>query len=98
MTTFAFRFDASCAARWPDNTVAAAAIREGLACAGLGRTNRVQISRWRNGLTVPNLAVQNAIVAWLHEQRESERGAVAAPPQRTVFRRSSPRSKGGDLV
>jgi hypothetical protein len=122
LPTFAHRFDDSCAARWSDNTAVAAAIRAGLASAGLGRTNRVQISRWRNGITVPNLAVQNAVDAWLREQpspglREQsasglrerltpgrassagpERGAKAAPQQRSVFRRSIPRSKGGDLV
>jgi hypothetical protein len=77
MTGFAARFDASCAARWPDNTAVAAAIRKELAGAGLGRTNRVQISRWRNGLTAPSLAVQNVIVAWLQDQRASDPGAAA---------------------
>jgi hypothetical protein len=87
---FATRFDESCAERWPDNTAVAAAIRQELASAGLGRTNRVQISRWRNGLTAPSLAVQNVIVAWLREDPRAHAGASAAPRHRTVFRSSSP--------
>jgi hypothetical protein len=88
---FCVRFDESCAARWADNTVVAAAIRSELASAGLGRTNRVQISRWRNGLTAPSLAVQNVIVAWLREQHAPAPGAAAATRQRSVSRKSSPR-------
>lgn len=64
--SFGDRFDALASMPnplWTNNSELAAYIRKTIP--GLGMTNRVQVSRWRNGLTAPHTAVQELLLAFM---------------------------------
>lgn len=75
---FAQWFDAACVARWKTNTEAAAAIARGLRYAGLSRTGRIQIGRWRTGRTAPPLAIQRELARYMRRLSRRAKGPPAS--------------------
>lgn len=65
-STFSQRFDdAVKTGPWTSNGDVAAAIASAFAEQGLGLTNRVKVSMWRNGRATPPPLVQQLLLAWI---------------------------------